>query len=191
MYCGVDFHARVQTVSYCDTADGELHQRDLHHQKDDIRSFYAQFQGKVIVGLEASGYSAWFEQMLVELGHQVWIGDATEIRRRAKRRQKNDHRDANLILELMLRGEFPQVHSRSSDSREVLRQLRYRQRLVKITTMIKNNLQAIAISNGLSLPQLHPRGGCRLFNQTVYTKDRTHPLLQSLLRLFAFSLALG
>jgi transposase len=33
----------------------------------------------------------------------------------------------------------------------VLRQLRYRQRLVKITTMIKNNLHAIAIGNKLSL----------------------------------------
>jgi transposase len=151
VHCGVDFHARVQTVSYCDSADGEIHQRDLHHQKDDIRAFYSQFSGEVIVGFEASGYSPWFEKMLEEIGHQVWIGDATEIRRLAKRRQKNDHRDAAHILDLMLRGEFPRLHRYSVASLEVLRQLRYRNRLVKISTMAKNNLQAIAIGGGLAL----------------------------------------
>jgi hypothetical protein len=57
VYCGVDFHARLQTVSYCDTSDGEIHQRDLHHHKDDIRAFYSQFSGDVLLGLEA-GLSA-------------------------------------------------------------------------------------------------------------------------------------
>jgi transposase len=83
-----------------DTSDGELHQQDLHHQKDDIRAFYSQFSGEVIVGLEASGYSRWFEQLLDGLSHQVLIGDATEIRRLARRRRKNDHRDADHILEV-------------------------------------------------------------------------------------------
>jgi len=86
VYCGVDFHARQQTIRYCDTADGEIHSRELDHQKDDLRSFYSQFKGEVIVGLEASGYSTWFEELVESLGHQVWLGDATEIRRRARRR---------------------------------------------------------------------------------------------------------
>src|SRR5882762_7026664 len=29
VYCGVDFHARQQTVCYCDTADGEVKFNDL------------------------------------------------------------------------------------------------------------------------------------------------------------------
>lgn len=89
--------------------------------------------------------------MLESLGHKVWVGDATEIRRLARRRQKNDKRDADHILELLLKGEFPRLHRQSAESREVLRQLRYRQRLVKISTMIKNNLHAIALGAGLSL----------------------------------------
>jgi transposase len=151
VYCGVDFHARSQTISYLDTAEGEVHSRELHHQKDDVRSFYQQLSGEVIVGLEASGYSSWFEEMLESLGHQVWVGDATEIRRLARRRQKNDRRDAEHILELLLKGEFPRLPRQTAESREVLRQLRYRQRLVKINVMIKNNLHAIALGAGLSL----------------------------------------
>ena len=150
IYCGVDFHARVQTVSWLETNNGEIHQKDLQHQKDDVRGFYQQFTGEVIVGIEASGYSRWFEDMLEGLGHQVWVGDATEIRRLARRRQKNDKRDADHILDLMVKGEFPRVHSLSRESREVLGQLRYRHRLVKMRTMAANCLKAIAIGAGLS-----------------------------------------
>jgi transposase len=140
----------MQTVAYCDTGDGEIHLAQLDHRKDDVRAFYAQITGQVIVGLEASGYSAWFEGMLEELGHTVWMGHATEIRRRANWRQKNDRRDAESILELMLRGDFPRIHRHSGESVEILRMLRYRHRLVKMRTMISNTLQAIAFGAGVS-----------------------------------------
>jgi transposase len=133
------------------TEDGEVQQVELHHQQDDVRAFYQQFEGEVIVGFETSGYAYWFEEMLEELGHQVWIGDPAEIRRQARRRQKNDRRDADLILELMLRGDFPRLHRQSAESRQVLQQLRYRQRLVKMRTMTMNALQFMALSRGVSL----------------------------------------
>ena len=92
-YCGVDFHARQQLVKWCNSEDGEIHEKQLWHQSvDEVREFYAQFCGEVIVGFETSGYSSWFEAMLEDLGHQVWIGHATEIRRRARARQKTDRR---------------------------------------------------------------------------------------------------
>ena len=150
VYCGVDFHARMQTIAYCDSADGEIHLIQLDHRKDDVRGFYSKLTGQVIVGLEAGGYSSWFEAMLEELGHTIWMGHATEIRRRANWRQKNDRRDAELILEIMLKGDFPKIQRHSRESVEVLRMLRYRARLVKMRTMISNNLQAIAISSGLT-----------------------------------------
>jgi len=151
VYCGVDFHARVQTVAYCSSTDGEVHLCELDHRRDDVRAFYARFSGEVVVGLEASGYSPWFERMLDELGHTVWLGHAAEIRRVANRRQKNDRRDAELILDLLVKGEFPRIHRPTTDSLEILRMLRYRHRMVKIRTMIKNNLQALAIGSGLAL----------------------------------------
>src|SRR6266481_287245 len=151
IYIGVDFHARQQTICYLKTETGELVICELKHQdKQAVRAFYAQCRGQVIVGLEASGYSPWFERMLEELGGEVWLGQATEIRRRARWRQKNDRRDAELILELMLHNEFPRLHRPAVQSREVLRMLRYRQKLIKMRTMSKNSLQAIALQAGLA-----------------------------------------
>ena len=151
IYIGVDFHARQQTICYLTTESGELVFHELKHQsKAEVRAFYAQFAGQVIVGLEASGYSPWFERLLEELGCEVWLGNATEIRRRARWRHKNDRRDAELILELMLHDEFPRLYVPPLQSREVLRMLRYRHKLVKIRTMGKNSLQALALQSGLA-----------------------------------------
>ena len=56
------------------------------------------------MGFESSGYAAWFEELLEELGCEIWIGHATAIRSFARRRQKNDRRDADLILDLLVQG---------------------------------------------------------------------------------------
>jgi len=110
IYCGVDFHARQQTICFCDTTEREVRLKELRHGVDDVRRFYSGLGGEVIVGLEASGYSSWFVELLEGLGHQVWLGNASEIRRRARRRQKNDRRDAELILDLLRKAEFPRIH---------------------------------------------------------------------------------
>lgn len=152
VYCGVDFHARQQTICYLTTEDGVIATQELKHDhKEAVRKFYAELPSPVLVGLEAGGYSLWFEQLLEEVGHEIWLGDATEIRLCARRRQKNDKRDAQLILDLLVRNEFPSIHRQTPVSREILRMLRYRHRLVKIRTMIKNCLHALAIQSGLSL----------------------------------------
>jgi len=151
IYIGVDFHARQQTICYLKTETGELVIAELKHQdKEQVRAFYQQFPGPVVIGLEASGYSPWFETMLEQLGCEVWLGDATEIRRRARWRQKSDRRDAELIWDLMVHHEFPRLHRPAESSREMLRMLRYRQKLIKFRTMSKNSLQAIALQAGLA-----------------------------------------
>jgi transposase len=78
--------------------------------------------------------------LLEELGCEILLGHATEIRRRARWRHKNDRRDAELILDLMLHNEFPRLYLPPLQSREVLRMLRYREKLIKMRTIGKNSL---------------------------------------------------
>jgi transposase len=151
VYIGTDLHARQQTVAFMDTADGEVKRRELFHQKDDVPAFYRHFSGDVIVGVEASGDTGWFEELIEDCGHTLLVGDATEIRRLARRRQKNDRRDAELILDLLMHDEFPRLYRYSPQSREALRQLRFRHKLVKLRTSVLNSLHALSIGAGLSL----------------------------------------
>jgi len=160
LYIGVDIHARQQTLSYLDSEDGTTGQVVLDHEVDDVAGFYGKFQGEVIIGIEACGYTNWFEELMERLGHKLLVGDAAEIRRLARRRQKNDRRDADLLLELLVHNEFPVLYRYCKESREVLRQLRYRHKLVKLRTIVANTLHALALSAGLSLrAKLLTKGG--------------------------------
>ena len=181
VYIGVDLHVRTQTVCWCDTTTGEQQERMLDHERDDVRAFYVQFLAPAVVGVEGSGYSLWFHRLIEETGHQLVVGDAQAIRQFARRRQKNDRRDAQLLLELLLRGDFPVVHVPSPASRDVLALLRYRHRLVRIRTMLRNGLQAVALSHQLRLgPRLFTARGRQQFTvlplQGAYAAQRQHSL---------------
>ena len=151
VYLGVDLHTRAQNVCWCDTADGEIHECRLDHQRDDVRGFYAQWAVPAVIGVEASGYARWFHQLIEELGHRLLVGDARRIRQFAQRRQKNNRRDAALLLDLLLHQDFPAVHVPPPASQEVLRLLRYRDRLVRMRTRLWNGLHAVALGHRLSL----------------------------------------
>src|SRR2546425_376304 len=156
VYIGVDLHVRTETVCWMNTADGEIHQHTLDHSRDDLRAFYAQFTAPAVVGIESSGYALWFHQLMEQAGHRLLVGDAYAIRQFARRRQKNDRRDAELLLDLLRRDEFPVVHRPAPPSQDTLALLRYRHRLVRMRTMVKNGLQAVALNHQLRL-------GFRLF----------------------------
>jgi hypothetical protein len=53
-----------------DTSDGTTGIVELSHERDDIKGYYSQFQGEVI-GIEACGYTNWFEELIERLGHKL------------------------------------------------------------------------------------------------------------------------
>jgi transposase len=99
--------------------------------------------------LEASGHARWFERLLGELGIELWIGDAAEIRTKRVRKQKTDRQDAQLILKLMLKDDFPRIWVPSCENRDLRQLLWHRHRMVQARTRIMNQLQAVALNEGL------------------------------------------
>jgi transposase len=99
--------------------------------------------------MEASGHARWFERLLSELKFELWIGDAAEIRARRVRKQKTDRQDAELILQLLLENRFPQIWVPSGENRDLRQLLWHRHRMVQARTRIMNQLQAVAINEGL------------------------------------------
>ncbi len=59
--------------------------------------------------MEAAGSARWFERLLADCGHQLWIGDPARVRAAAPRKQKTDRRDADLLLQLLLEDRFPRL----------------------------------------------------------------------------------
>src|SRR5437764_9509333 len=96
-YIGCDFHPSFQQIAMLEKETGELVERRLLHTEE-ARRFYQGLQGPVVVGIEASGNTHWFESLLADCQHELWIGDAAAIARQAGRKQKHERRAAALIL---------------------------------------------------------------------------------------------
>src|SRR5258707_4459761 len=108
---GADYHPAFQQIAFVDTETGELQERRLDHPEA-AEKFYRELaaQGKkVCVGMEASGHARWFERLLAKLNFELWIGDAAEIHRKRERKQKTDRQDAQPILHLLLKDDFPRA----------------------------------------------------------------------------------
>jgi transposase len=147
---GCDFHPSYQQIAVLDLATGEMTEKALRHErKEEVRAFYAGLEGPVRVGIEASGQSQWFERMLAELGHEVWIGDAAKIRASCERKQKTDRRDAELLLRLLAEDRFPRIWVPTAAERDDRQLLLHRHKLVRMRTQVKNQLQALALNQGV------------------------------------------
>src|SRR6202790_5539566 len=147
---GCDFHPSYQQIAMLDLVTGEMVEKALSHErKEEVRAFYAGLEGSVRVGIEASGQSQWFERMLVELGHEVWIGDAAKIRASCERKQKTDRRDAELLLRLLAEDRCPRIWVPTAAERDDRQLLLHRHKLVRMRTQVKNQLQAQALNQGV------------------------------------------
>ena len=81
---GCDFHTRYQQIAMARAETSEsLVERRLDHASGEAHAFYRSLQDlhePVRVGIEATGPIHWFERLLAELGHELWIGDSGKIR---------------------------------------------------------------------------------------------------------------
>ncbi len=186
---GCDYHPSFQQIAFVDTDTGELQERRLEH-REEAEKFYRGLgdQGmKVRVGMEASGHARWFERLLGELNFELWIGDATEIARKRERKQKTDRQDAQHILRLLLKDDFPRIWIPSWENRDLRQLLWHRHRMVQARTRIMNQLQAVALNEGLRskkrLWREHGREQLESFRLAPWASRRRQDLLELLDRL--------
>jgi hypothetical protein len=146
---GCDFHPSWQQVAWFNSETGESGEAKLENGNGEAEPWYRQLPVPSLIGLEATGNAQWFVEMLQQLGHEVWIGDAAQIRASYVRKQKNDKRDAAYILKLLREGRFPRLWVPSGEQRDVRQLLIHRHKLVEIRTRVKNGLQHLAMNRGM------------------------------------------
>jgi len=186
---GCDYHPGFQQIAFVDTETGELQERRLEHGEA-AEKFYRDLAAQgmnVRVGMEASGRAGWFERLLAELNVEWWIGDATEIARKRERKQKTDRQDAQHILQLLMEHRFPKIWVPSWENRDLRQLLWHRHRMVQMRTRIMNQLQAVALNEGLRckkrLWRQHGREQLESFRLAPWASRRREDLLELLDRL--------
>lgn len=184
MIIGCDYHPSGEQVFGIETSTGEVFaDRWIAHTGDEVDQFYGSLPAGVVVGVETSGNMLWFERKLAQHGHRLRIGDAAQIRAHDARKQKHDRRDAELIARLLREGTFPELRWCPSLGERDLRQLLvHRDKLVRMRTRVKNQLQHLALNQGQQKKrQLWTKGGRELLEKLAlepWTARRRDDLLR-------------
>src|SRR5215469_3317311 len=168
---GADFHPAYQEIASVNTDTGEYQEKRLAHPQE-AEEFYrclASMGQAVRVGMETSGQAQWFERLLEGLGVELWRGDAEAIRAKRGCKQKTDREDARHILKLLLKDDFPRIWVPSWENRDPRQLLWHRHRMVQARTRVMNQLQAVALNEGLRCKK-------RLFREGGRQKLESFPL---------------
>src|SRR5260370_10590959 len=186
-FVGCDLHTRRQQVAVLDPGTGEVSERQLPHDGMAVEEFYAALPRPVTVGIESTGYAVWFHALMQQLGHTLLVGDAAKIRAMVVRKTKTDRRDALHLIDLLRHDRFPTTWVPDPATRDLRALLMHRMRLVRIRTMVKNGLHAIALNYQLTrgstllrqagLAQLH---ALALPPHTAQRRDQSLELLAGL-----------
>jgi transposase len=181
---GCDFHPGFQQVAIFDNRTGEVQEKRLQHRAE-AEEFYRSLAGQTVrVGMEACGHYPWFEGLLAGLGMELWLGDAAQIRAMVVRQQKTDRRDAEHLLQLLIQERFPRIWVPSLEVRDVRQLLVHRHQQVQARTRTKNQLQAMALSQGVQKKRkLWTKAGRQELEQLpllAYAAERRKRLLQAL-----------
>src|SRR3972149_12168800 len=99
---GCDFHTRFEQIAMLDTETGELVEKRVDHEGGEAQRFYEGLKEPALVGIESTGYTRWFTEMLGELGHELVVGEAGKSREMETRPQKHDRRGGEHILNLLV-----------------------------------------------------------------------------------------
>jgi transposase len=146
---GCDFHPSWQQIAFLDPETGETAERRLVNGNGEAEAFYRALPSPSLIGIEACGNSQWLIELLQQLEHEVWIGDAAQIRASYVRKQKTDRRDAAHILKLLVEGRFPRLWLPNPEQRDLRQLLVHRHKLVAIRTRVKGGLQHLALNRGV------------------------------------------
>ena len=148
---GCDFHPSGQQVFGIVEETGEVFADQwLDHSGKAVEEFYGSLPTRAKVGVESTGNLLWFERCLARHGHELRIGDAFKISRQETRKQKTDRRAAELIARLLLEKRFPELRwVPSLEQRDQRQLLMHRHKLVRMRAQIMNQLQHIALNQGM------------------------------------------
>jgi len=183
---GCDFHPSGQQVFGIEEETGEvLADQWLDHSGKAVEESYSSLPAGAEVGVESTGNLLWFERLLAQYGHRLRIGDALKIQRQETRKQKHDRRAAELIARLLYEKRFPELRwVPSLEQRDQRQLLMHRHKLVRMRTRIKNQLQHIALNQGIQKKhKLWTKQGRELLENLAlepWTARRRDELLQLL-----------
>src|SRR2546427_13080777 len=142
MIIGCDFHSQLATSLLAGHGDGRKRRAEAGTGQWRCGTILPASGG---AGADRDGSHG----ELSQIGHELWVGVAAQIRASYVRQQKTDKRDAVHILKLLVEGRFPRLWAPDREQRDLRQLVLHRHKLVMIRSRVKNELQHLSLNKGM------------------------------------------
>jgi transposase len=144
-YVGVDLHHDSFVV--CVRRGGEQQWR--RWEMEEIEEFVSGLGKGDAVAVEATGNTRWFCRQLAGHVGRVVVVNPHQFRLISQSVKKTDRRDAALLAEYLEKDLLPEVRQKTDQESEVAQMAASRDQLVKMRTMLKNQVHGLLRSHGV------------------------------------------
>jgi len=141
-FIGVDHHKQVSVMTVMDENGEELKRGRVPNLRKDVARFLEGFRPFTAV-LETGRSSYVMADLLRELGGEVKIANALQVKAIAHARIKTDKRDSRTLAHLLRAGLIPEIYQREAWNRRAQRVMRMRAYWVSKQTEVKNKIRAL------------------------------------------------
>lgn len=116
---------------------------------EQMAEFLASLRAEDEVAVEATGNTRWFCSQLVNRAKRVVVVNPHQFRVICDSTKKTDRRDAALLAEYLEKNLLPEVRQKSDEQSAVAQLAMARDQLVKMRTMLKNQVHGLLRSHGV------------------------------------------
>lgn len=141
-FIGIDHHKQGSMMTVLDEEGRERKRGRVPNLKRKVEQFLSGYQPFTAV-LEAGRSSYVMADLLRELGGEVKMANALQVKAIAHARIKTDKRDSRTLAQLLRADLIPEVYQRGEKNRRAQRVMRARAYWVSKQTEIKNKIRAL------------------------------------------------
>jgi transposase len=184
-FAGIDYHRKFSMVALGDANGKVVSIERVPNDKHTIRQFFESY-GKLKCAVESCRGYEWFVDLLREMGLEVHLCNAHEVKLIAHSRCKTDKVDARILMELLAIGFLPTCYLPSAEERMFRERLRWRCSVVRNATRIKLRIHALLDKENLGLslgPNLFGKSGKTMLKTVKLSAPGRQELLEQQLQL--------
>jgi transposase len=141
-FIGVDHHKQVSVMTVLDEDGRELKNGRVFNLREKVERFLEGYRPFTAV-IEAGRSSYVMADLLRELGGEVKMANALQVKAIAHARIKTDKRDSRTLAQLLRADLIPEVYQRGKRNRRAQRVVRMRAYWVVKQTEVKNKIRAL------------------------------------------------
>jgi len=164
-YIGLDVHKQYSVACILDDESGEINHTRLNNLHSEFEKLFSEDSSQYKAVLEAGRSSYPVYDIIKGMADEIQMANPLRVKIIAWEAVKTDKIDAKTLAMLLHIGWIPKSHIREQDNRLQLYLLRHRLFLVRMRTMVKNNIHALVDRQAEPIRKSHP-ANTDLFGKT-------------------------